>query len=81
MLDTSRCCVCTGRSGSALPRCSCTDTGSAGTLLVVGGVVAVVAAPDTDHRVGDKMPVAASDADGAPDSQLSIVGDQEGAEG
>lgn len=56
----------------------------AGTPLAVGGVggvVAAVAAPDTDHRAGDKTPVAASDADGAPDSQLSVVGDREGAEG
>lgn len=53
----------------------------AGTPLAVGGVVAAVAAPDTDHRAGDKTPVAASDADGAPDCQLSVVGDREGAEG
>lgn len=62
--------------GATAPTASATP--GAGAPPAVGGVVAAVAAPVSDHGAGDK-PVAASDAHGVPGSQLHFVGDREDA--
>ena len=66
-------------AAAATPSTGSAGTGSTDAPSAVGGFVAAVAAPVSDHRASDKTPVVSSDTDRALGSQLPIVGDWEGA--